>query len=528
MTFISMKQKIIYKSLVLMMAGLVSRLIGFAYKIFLAGHMKPNIIGVYQLIFPVYGLCYTLFAGGMQTAISRIVSRDYSKKRSCLYVAAKALVISCSISIITGFVLNLCSGLIAEYIIMEPLIDSSIKILSLCFPFAAVSACINGYYIGRKNTVVPALNQLIEQIVRVSLVAFIFLTFLNRTIISCEIAVIGLVTGEIAAAVFNIIFLSVNERPKLFNRNKFSSRMSNASNIHDSHKTLPGSYAVTFKNNNTSRELISIYAPLTLNRFILSLLHSFEAILFPVLLIKTGLNKDSAYETIGYLTGMAIPFLVFPTAITSAISTLLLPTISEAGGKGNYERCRDVTKKVIKYSLILGFLGFGIFRCFGSNLCFVFYHNETSGRYLLSLSFICPLMYLSMPIPSILNGLGKHMITFRNSCIISIIQIIMLFFTVMKWGINGYFITMYIMQIIQMILDIYSIEHEKVFDLNIKESLVIPGILICFLITIQSTLSKVFCINFNMLTILIPSIGLFSLCFIVMLIITKAIRLSEL
>lgn len=506
-----MKQKVIYKSFVLMLAGLISRLIGFAYKIFLAGNMKANIIGIYQLIFPVYSMCYTLYASGMQTAISRLVSRDKASGRKGLYVLAKALCISCSISIVVGFILNLFSGAIANHLVMEPLIDSSIKILSLCFPFAAISSCINGFYIGHKNTIVPAINQLIEQIVRVSFVSLIFISIISKENISCEIAVAGLVAGEIAASLFSLLFLIISER--IFKYSKQYKRTIIQNKLHLS---------------STSKEILSIFTPLTLNRFILSLLRSFEAFLFPVLLIKTGIDKDNAYETIGYLSGMAIPFLVFPTAITSAISTLLLPTISEAGSKGNYERCMEVTKKVLKYSLLLGFLSFGLFYSFGEYLCNIFYHNTISGHYLVTLSFLCPMMYLSMPIPSILNGLGKHMITFRNSCIISILQIILLFFTVSKYGIMGYFVTMYIMQVIQMIIDLYSIDKEHVFALNIKESLVIPGILICFLITLQNTLSNVLCINLNTLPILSINILIFCFGFVVLLLFTKAIKLDEL
>lgn len=485
-----------------MIAGLLSRVIGFGYKIFLAGHMEPNVIGMYQLIFPVYGMCYTLFSGGMQTAISRLVAREKDNKTKSITIFLKATSISVSISILTGFILNIFSPLIASKIIMEKEIATSLKILCICFPFASLSSCINGYYIGVKNTHIPAINQLVEQIIRVSVVITSFYLILSLDNIPLEWAVIGLVAGEIIAALFSLFYIIISEKLRfhIARKNKMVS-------------------------SNATKDILGIYVPLTTNRFVLSLLHSFEAFLFPILLIRTGLSHNDAYKTIGYITGMAIPFLVFPTCITSAISSLLLPTISEAEGSGNYVRCRLVSAKVLKYSLLLGFLSFGLFKCFGVYLCQMCYHNTISGEYLATLSFLCPMMYLSMPIPSILNGLGKHMINFRNSCIISILQIIILFLTVQKLSIAGYFLTMYIMQVIQMVLDLYSLQRADVLQLNIKDSLIIPGLIICFLITLQAAVEPY--INISSLIILLTNIGVFTLVYCLLLLITKAVKLSE-
>ena len=51
-------------TLILTATGILSRLIGFAYRIFLAGHLGGEGMGIYQLIFPIYGICHSVGISG--------------------------------------------------------------------------------------------------------------------------------------------------------------------------------------------------------------------------------------------------------------------------------------------------------------------------------------------------------------------------------------------------------------------------------------------------------------------------------
>ena len=59
---------------ILTAAGLLTRMIGFFYRIFLSHAIGAEGMGIYQLIFPLNMLCYALTVMGIQTAISRFVS----------------------------------------------------------------------------------------------------------------------------------------------------------------------------------------------------------------------------------------------------------------------------------------------------------------------------------------------------------------------------------------------------------------------------------------------------------------------
>ena len=56
-----LKNSIIKGTFILTLAGLLSKLIGFYYKIFLSGAIGAEGIGMYQLAFPVMGLAMAEF-----------------------------------------------------------------------------------------------------------------------------------------------------------------------------------------------------------------------------------------------------------------------------------------------------------------------------------------------------------------------------------------------------------------------------------------------------------------------------------
>ena len=94
------------------------------------------------------------------------------------------------------------------------------------------------------------------------------------------------------------------------------------------------------------KELLSLAVPLSLNRVIINFLQSIEAIFIPQQLLKYGCSTSQALSVYGVLTGMALPLILFPGAITNSICVLLLPMGSEAdavGGRYKIAKAPSVT-----------------------------------------------------------------------------------------------------------------------------------------------------------------------------------------
>ena len=61
-------------TLMLTAAGILTRIIGFFYRIFLSRQIGEEGMGVYQLLAPIMALSFSLTCAGIQTSISKHVA----------------------------------------------------------------------------------------------------------------------------------------------------------------------------------------------------------------------------------------------------------------------------------------------------------------------------------------------------------------------------------------------------------------------------------------------------------------------
>lgn len=381
-------------------------------------------LGIYQLIFPVYGICYTIYASGIQTAVSKLVAEAAMQQNSrrTLRILGLALCSSFSLASLLALLVYGNADFIANSFLMEPRTVSSLKFLALTFPFCSITACINGYYYGYKKTVIPATTQLLEQIVRMVAV-FLFSSFLaGNTGFTCELAVIGLLIGEIMSCFYNLCSLPVCIK-KTKNQLQHTSKTP------------------------VLKPLFSLALPLSANRLIINILHSFESVLVPYLLKISGLSDAESLRLFGILNGMVLPFILFPSTLTNSLSVLLLPAISEANIAGNTTVLRKTSALSIKYSLLIGIFSSSFFLYFGMPLGTLFFHETLAGSYLRVLSFLCPFLYVSTTLVSIINGLGKAHLTFYTSVCSMVIRILVLLLLIPQTGLYGYLLALLISQL---------------------------------------------------------------------------------
>lgn len=449
-------------TLFLVIAGFSSRFIGFFYRIYLSNILGPKNLGIYQLIFPIYNICYAIYAAGIQTAISQIVASKISCKNKNSQIIAPFFTgasISLFLSLILSCFLYKLAPIISTYILKESQCTTPLQILSLIFPFCGLTACINGFYYAIKKTGIPAISQLIEQIFRVGLV-FILFSMFNIHNTSCEIAVIGLVFGEFISCIYMLIALGYNKN------------FHNCIRLNKSANLKLTDYFYSYHN------LISYTLPLTLNKLTINILSSVESILIPIMLVKYGLSHNNSLSTYGILTGMSMSFIMFPSTITNSLSVVLLPTISEANAQHRKEEITDTVSKTLHYSLIIGLLSFSLFALWGKDIGTIIYHNKSAGLFIRTLAPLCPFMYITTTFSSILNGLGKTSITFRNSIISVFIKLFFIIFVVPKVGINGYLFGMLTSTICVCLLDLFSLKKYISIKINFLNSIIKPVIIL--------------------------------------------------
>lgn len=460
------KRNNIFKgTMILALAGFITRAIGFFYKIFLSNTMGAELLGIYQLIFPVYGIAFTVYATGIQTSLSRLVAAELGKRndKNIFRILRIGLLLSVSLAFIMSTLVYFGSDYIALRFLLEERSAKSLRIMAFVFPFCGITSCINGYYYGLKKTAIPASTQLLEQAVRVIAVYGIALWAGNGELsVTCELAVVGIVFGEIASCLYNVLSLFFTKSPDKFL------------------VLEPDPNAKMSSKKQITKEILHVSVPLSANRLLINILHSIETVLIPTMLRRFGLTTSEALSTYGILNGMSMPFIMFPTALINALAVLLLPTVSEAQALNNERLIGKTTAVAIKYSIIIGIISTGIFIIFGKDLGTSVFHSEEAGTFLMILAWLCPLIYLTTTLGSIINGLGKAHITFLNSIIGSLSKILLIVFLIPCRGISGYLIALLFGQLIITSLDCIAVGRYVRFPFDAVNNIVKPGMIAAF------------------------------------------------
>lgn len=416
------KHPLITGTIILTVTGFVSRIIGFFYRIYLSRLFGEEGMGIYQLLSPVLALSFSLTAAGIQTAISKFVASETStgNYRYSLKVLLTGLTLSSLLSFFCTFFLLECSEWIASAFLLEPRTASMLRIVAVSVPMAAIHSCINGYFYGIKRAELPAATQLIEQIFRVGSVFFVTMlgTAYGKTP-TIQVAVLGLVIGEGVSMLVSVLAAY--------------KRFASLSLLTTSRPGKSG-----YPLGGLLKSLLSLAVPLSMNRVVINFLQSIEAIYIPNRLLAYGYDTQTALSVYGVLTGMAMPLIMFPSALTNSVSVLLLPLVAEADATGNQALIKRAVNKTIRYCVLLGIVCMTIFLLGGYPAGIYLFRSPLAGHFILTLSFICPFLYLSSTLSSVINGLGKPGVVFFTNVTALLLRLLFVFLTIPEVGITGY------------------------------------------------------------------------------------------
>ena len=436
-----MSKKAFFKgTFLLTCAGLLSRVIGFFYRIFLSHAIGAEGIGLFQLAIPLQTLLLAVTASGIQTALSRLVAAHLAtgedKKARDFFCLGTFLPLHFPVQPLPCFI---CGRFFAVQILKEARTEELVRILSFSIPFATLHSCTNSYYFARKKTEFPSGLQLIEQIVRVGSSYLLYLVCISEgTPVTAVIAAGGTLVSELVVAVLALLMISLHFQ-------KYAHKIF--------HIELPFACLT---------EICRTAFPVTLNRLLLSVLAGIEVVLIPQRLRMYGLSVSESLSIYGIFTGLALPCILFPATITNSASMMLMPSVAEMQALGYRKRIRYVTWQTIRASLLLGFLcAFG-FYCIGPFMGTVLFHSPTAGTYIQTLSFVCPFLYLNTTLTSILHGLGQTGRSLVHSALGILVRILFVVFAIPLAGIRGYLYGILFSEILSSSLHIYALMHNSI------------------------------------------------------------------
>ncbi len=402
------KSALVKGTFILTAAGIISRIIGFIYRIFLTRAIGAQNLGLFQLVTPVIGIVFALCSSGIQTGISSF-SAQKNDSHGWLFTG---LLISLPLSISVSALIYTSADYIAARLLLNSSCTDLLKVLAFSFPFSTFHNCVNGYYYGHQKAEIPAVSQLLEQIVRVFTVFAYCRICISLSIpITVICACIGNLTGEFVSFAFCFICLMLQKSTK---------------------SPFPAIRLSKIK------RMLSYSMPITSNRLLMHLLSSGETILLPAQLIASGLPQNDVLKAYGVLTGMALPLILFPTAITNSLSVMLIPRISKSNSDKNKNDIINTLDNCFTLCILMGIVSTFIFLTIGARLGAYVFNEPLVYNYTMILAWLCPFLYLSTTLAGILNGLSKTGFTCVTNTAAIAIRIFALVVFVPKYHIGAY------------------------------------------------------------------------------------------
>lgn len=400
--------KFLRGTLILLAATFVTRILGFINRIVIARSIGEEGVGLYMMAYPTFILAVTLTQMGLPVAISKSVAEaeargDFRRIKKILVVS---LGVTISLSLIFTPGLVLCAPFISKTLFTDVRTYYPLMAIAPIIPLIAVSSVLRGYFQGRQNMKPSAISQVLEQAIRITLIAVLTRALLPYGVeFAAAGAMIASVLGELGSLLYLFTMFKMKKRFRV--RKHFL-------------KTI-------FSGGEIFKELMAVGIPTMGSRLIGSLSWFLEPIVVSHSLAIAGIASALATQQYGMLTGFAMPLLLFPSFITISLSTSLVPAISEANAYKNHRLVEYQVQEALRFCLITGGLAVIILYLYADPLMQLMFGSNKGAVYIQLMAPFFLFQYYQGPLQAVLQALNLADAAMINSFIGSIVKLVVIF-----------------------------------------------------------------------------------------------------
>lgn len=397
-----MKNKNIFikSTLILILGGIITKILGFIIRIIYTRFVGPEVIGLYSLVTPTYSLLITIATLALPTTISKLIAENK-------YNNTKIISTSTILIMLINFVVVIFMVFSAKFISINLLHEERcyylIISMALTFPIISISSIIKGYYYGKQNMIPNVVSNVIEQIIR-GILIYLFVPILmkkNEILAACSLFFFSF-AEELVSIFINLLFLPKNI--KIYKQN-----------------LIPDKY--------TLKSILNISIPTVSSRIIGNIGYFFEPIILKNLLLFSGYSNNYILVEYGAYNAYTLTILTVPSFFITAISSSLIPEISKHYLTKKYNLVKKRLKEAIFFAFIIGISYSLILIFFSSNILDAIYDTKLGLNYIKVLAPVFPLFYIEAILISFLQALNKAHITMRITIIGVIIKLLTLSIT---------------------------------------------------------------------------------------------------
>ena len=397
--------------------GLLSQGVGFVYRILLTRVSGAEIMGLYQLILPVYSVLLSLTAVGLYTGVSNLSARyqGLGNRRAIHQVRGQAVRLFLGLAALPCVLLILLSDGVSVCLLNDARTRLGLMLLVPCLLLTGVENLQKHFFYGTGRVLPAAVTELLEQLLRSALVLALLWRLRPATAEGAVgTIVLGMALCEICAALTQTV---------LFRLSLGAPRRLEGAALPS--KVLRG-------------ELLSIALPLGAAALLGNLISSANAVLLPRLLVRGGMTQSEAVSAYGVTFGMTFPMLMLPTAFLSALGLVLTPKLFRAAALGRRRTVRTLIQRAVGASNCILIPALALLGTLGPGIGEALYREPSVGDQMpllaAGLLFTCWSSLLSC----VLTGLDRQGTAARIALVCDGLQLLATCLTVEPFGLRGY------------------------------------------------------------------------------------------
>ncbi len=413
------KQTFLQGTIVLIVANLLTKIIGAIFKIPLANVLDENGMGIYNSAYQSYVFCFIIATAGLPIAVSKMISENVSlgRTRNIRRIFKAEMLLITTLGVIGAAVLFFFATPIADFMEAAPGTAFSIKIIAPALIFVAIMAGLRGYFQGMQNMIPTAVSEVVEAAGKPVVGLALAYYFLDSGIkYATGGAIFGVTAGTVAgAAILMLVYIS--------GRNKLK--------IADLPKGEVSSYGSIFKT------LIWIAIPITIGACVSSLTSLADTLLirrilmgiefsaaeakalfdqfavyvengeFHSLLSATALDEAGANWLYGSYSGYAMTIYNLPLALITAVATCVVPALAGAFAAEKKAEANLIIASSIRITVLFSLPCTVGLSALATPVLNGLYGTDASAHMLCILSFAIVWVTLVSVTSSILQAAGK-------------------------------------------------------------------------------------------------------------------------
>lgn len=404
-----LKNKFIRSTLILLVGGFITKLLGMVIRVLMARKLGPTGMGLYMLANPTFSLFISLAQLGLPVAISKLVAEKDSDDKNLVFGLIPVILI---FNILLCLIIYLSSSFISNNLLHDNRLYYIIISIGIILPFISISSILRGYFFGKERMFPHVFSNVMEDVIRLILIYLFLPYFLS---IKLEYAVCFVILTNICSELTSIIiFILFLPKDFSLSRKDFVPKKSNI------------------------KRILKISIPTTGSRLIGNVGFFLEPIILTFIMLKVGYSSDYITDEYGLINGYVLPILMLPSFFTLAITQALIPTISYHHSIGNKKYAKKKVKEAIFFSLLIGIPVTLIF-VFIPEIPYKLLYNRIDGiMYTKVLAIIFLFHYVQAPLTGTLQAMGLAKEAMKGTLAGTVIRLLTLFifssFKIGMWG----------------------------------------------------------------------------------------------